>query len=313
MKKFFLILAATLLSAAAAVAQDMAEATENYNGGAEALQTGDNATALAYFEAALTMGEACGEEGAGLVNDCKDIIPKVMLASAQDMIRNEDYANALVQLQNTIDKAQAFGNNPEVVAEASELIPQIHMQKGNSLLTAKDYAGAIEAYNQVVALDSTNGTALLRLGMAYSVTGKVAEAEQNLTAAMRHGQEGQAVKQLSNLYLRIAQSCLKAQKYEECIKAAVKSNECKENANAMYLAGNAAMKLNRPADAIGYYEQYVAISPNAKNVNDIYYTIAVLAQQAGDKAKACGYYQKIAGHAKYGSTAKAQITALGCN
>ena len=67
MKKFFLILAATLLSAAAAVAQDMAEATENYNGGAEALQTGDNATALAYFEAALTMGEACGEEGAELV------------------------------------------------------------------------------------------------------------------------------------------------------------------------------------------------------------------------------------------------------
>ena len=48
-------------------------------------------------------------------------------------------------------------------------------------------------------------------------------------------------------------------------------------------------------------------------MNDIYYTIAVVAQQAGDNAKACGYYQKILSHPTYGATAKAQIQALKCN
>ena len=57
----------------------------------------------------------------------------------------------------------------------------------------------------------------------------------------------------------------------------------------------------------------MALSPNAKNTPDIYYTIAVLAQQDNNKEKACGYYQKVLSHAKYGATAKAQMQALQCN
>ena len=52
---------------------------------------------------------------------------------------------------------------------------------------------------------------------------------------------------------------------------------------------------------------------NATTAFNMYYTIAVLAQQSGDNAKACGYYQKLTGNAKYGETAKQQITALKCN
>ena len=98
MKKIFLSLAAAVLAAATVTAQDMAQATETYNNGAMALQMGDNAGALAYFEQALTMGEACGEEGAELVTNCKDIIPQVTLAIAKDMLQAEDYDNALTQL-----------------------------------------------------------------------------------------------------------------------------------------------------------------------------------------------------------------------
>ena len=86
MKKFFLSLAAVALAAGSMAAQDMAQATETYNNGAMSLQMGDNTSALAYFEQALTMGEACGEEGTELVNNCKDIIPLVTLAIAKDLI-----------------------------------------------------------------------------------------------------------------------------------------------------------------------------------------------------------------------------------
>lgn len=312
MKKFLLSLAAAVLAAGTIAAQDMATATETYNNGAMALQTGDNATALAYFEQALALGEACGDEGAELVGNCRDIIPQVTLAIAKDMIQSNDLDNAVLQLQKAVESAGKYGK-PEVADEANSLAPQVYMQKGNILLNAKDFAGAAAAYEQTIALDPDNGNAYLRLGTAYSMTGDVASAEKYLTEAMKHGQEANAAKQLSNLYLRVSQSCIKAKKYEDGIAAALKSNEYDENANAMYLAGNAAMKLDRKADAISYYEKYVAISPNAKNVNDIYYTIAVVAQQAGDNAKACGYYQKILSHPTYGATAKAQIQALKCN
>ena len=94
MKKFLLSLAAVILAAGTMAAQDMAQATETYNNGAMSLQMGDNASALAYFEQALTMGEACGEEGAELVANCKDIIPQVTLAIAKDMLQAGDYDGA---------------------------------------------------------------------------------------------------------------------------------------------------------------------------------------------------------------------------
>ena len=312
MKRFFLTLTAVVLAAGTMAAQDMAQATETYNNGAMSLQMGDNASALAYFEQALAMGEACGEEGTDLVNNCKDIIPQVTLAIAKDMIQAENYDGAVPQLQKAAEVAGTYGK-PEVADEANGLIPQVYMQKANTLLNAKDFAGAIAAYEQTIAADPDNGNAYLRLGMAYGATGKIAEAEAAYTSAMQYGMESQATKQLSTLYLRLSQSYIKSQKYAEGIDAALKSNEYKENANAMYLAGNAAMKLNKTSDAINYYEQYVALSPNAKNVNDIYYTIAVVSPHAGHMAKACGYYQKLLSHAKYGATAKAQMQALQCN
>ena len=212
MKKIFLSLAAAVLAAATVTAQDMAQATETYNNGAMALQMGDNAGALAYFEQALTMGEACGEEGAELVTNCKDIIPQVTLAIAKDMLQAEDYDNALTQLQKAVEVAGTYAK-PEVADEANGLIPQVYMQKGNNLIKAKDFAGAAAAYETVVAADSTNGNALLLLGQAYMLSGNADAAEKAYTAAMRQGEESKAATQLSNLYLRKAQSLSKAKKF----------------------------------------------------------------------------------------------------
>ena len=312
MKKFFLILAAAMLSAGAASAQDMATATETYNNGAQSLQMGDNASALAYFEQALTMGEACGEDGTELVNNCKDIIPKVTLAIAKAKIQAEDYANALADLHKAIESAESFGNNPEVVTEANGLIPQLYMQKGNTLINAKDYAGAAEAYKQSIELDPDNANAYLRLGMAYGAAGNIAEAETAYLAAIQHGQEDAATKQLSNLYVKLSASYLKAKKYQEALDAAVKSNEYLENATAMQVAGTAAAQLKKNADAVKYFEAYLALAPNAKNANQICYNIAAFSQALGDNAKACGYYQKIVNDPKFGPTAKQQIAALKC-
>lgn len=299
------------MSAAAVSAQDMAAATETYNNGATSLSMGQNATALDYFKSALEMASACGDEGTDIVNNCKDIIPKIVLAVAKDNIQASEFDKAVTQLNEAIKVAGEYGN-ADVAAEAKDLIPQVFMQKANNALNKKDFAGAIEGYKQAVAIDSTNGMASLRLGMAFAALGKAEDAEKAFGMAMRNGQQSSAVKQLSNMYVKLAAASLKTKNYEKAISDALKSFEYLENPTAMKVAGTAAAQLKKNKEAIEYLESYTALSPKARDLNNMFYTIAVLAQTEGDNAKACGYYKKIAADPKYGEAAKQQIAALKC-
>jgi hypothetical protein len=67
MKKIFLMLAVAAMSALTVSAQDIAQATENYNNGAMELQMGNKDAALTCFQTALTMAGALGDEGADIV------------------------------------------------------------------------------------------------------------------------------------------------------------------------------------------------------------------------------------------------------
>ena len=263
-------------------AQDMAQATETYNNGAMALQMGDNAGALAAFQQALSMAEACGEEGADLVSGCKDIIPKIELAIGKDYAQAKDYDKAIPQLKKAIETAKAYGN-ADVENDAAELIPQLLMQKANGLLREKNFAGAAEAYREVLALNPENGRAQLMLGQALSAT-NFDEAVEAFTKAAELGQEKDANKQLSNLFVKRSAAQLKAKNYQGAIDDALKSN--------------------------GYLEKYLELSPNAKDANQMCYTIAALSQILGDKEKAKTYYQKIVADPKFGETAKQQLQAL---
>ena len=139
MKKIILIALSLAISAVSLSAQDMAAATETYNNGATALNMGDNEGALQYFRDALTMAEACGEEGADIVNNCKTYIPAIALSIAKEQIKSGNYDNAVTKLQEAIQIANDY-QSEDVAIEASDLIPQVYLQKGNDLLQAKDFA-----------------------------------------------------------------------------------------------------------------------------------------------------------------------------
>jgi tetratricopeptide (TPR) repeat protein len=309
MKKIILSIAAVLMTAGLMSAQDINAVTEVYNNGAMEIQMGNMEAALAHFQNALTMAEALGDEGAEIAANCKGTIPALMLSIAKDMIKAENYDGAVEQLNKTIETAKTY-ENAEVEADAVALIPQVYMQKGNDLIKAKDFAGAAAVYEQIIAADSTNAMAAVRLGMAYGSAGKVAEAEKAYLLASRHGQESQAFKQLSNMYVKKAASLLKAKKYDEAMKSAVKSNEFLENATAYKVAGTAASQLQKNEDAIAFLEKYLQLSPNAKDAVQMKYTIAATAQTLGDKAKAKEYYQQITTDPKFGPTAQQMLQSL---
>lgn len=310
MKKILLIIAATLATAVAVSAQDMAQATETYNNGAMALQAGNNTEALENFKAALTMAEACGEEGAEMVNNCKEYIPKIMFNVAKESIKEGNYDKGIAEIDEAVAQAKEYGVT-DVVEDAETLKPQVLMNKANDLLKAKNLDGAIAAYNDLLALNPANGTAQLRLGMAYAQKGDTANAETAYLAAAANGQEKAANKQIANMYYKEAVAALKGQKYTDAYDAAMKSNSFVESGNAFYVAGLSAQKLGQDEKANEAFEQFLAVAPNDKRADDIRCTLAVSYQKAGNKAKAVEYYQQILTNPKYTEVAKAQIAALG--
>ena len=307
MKKIFMFFAAVVMAAGIASAQDINSVTETYNNGAMELEMGNKEAALGYFQAALAAAEELGEEGMQIAENCKNTIPVLMGSIAKDLIKAEQFDAAIEQLNKTIEACNTLGHDIE---EYKGLIQQTLMAKGNDLINNKDFAAAIEVYNQIMAEDPTNAMASLRLGMAYGATGNTEAAEAAYLVAAETGQEKNAYKQLSNLLVKQAAAVLKTKKYAEAIELALKSNEYLENATAMKVAGTAASALQKNEDAIKYLEKYLELSPNAKDAAQMKYTIAATAQVMGDKEKAKTYYQQILTDPKFGPTAAEQIKTL---
>ena len=296
MKKMILVLATALLSAGIMSAQDLAQATELYNNGANALTTGDKVS-----------------EADELVKNCKQAIPTVMLSIAKELSNNQEYDKALEQIQAAITVAKDFAVS-EVEEEATSLLPQIELMKdmdaANDAFNAKDLTGAAALYNKVLEADPSNGPASIRLVQCLANSGQIEEAKKALSVAEANGQGENAKKVIGGALLKVAASDLKEKKFAEALANAVQVNDYTENAQAFLVAGQASQQLKKNAEAIKFFEQYLEAAPNAKNANAITFTVGALYQGANNKTKALENYKKVVNDPKWGVQAKQMIDAL---
>ncbi len=313
MKKIILFLAAATMTAGVLSAQDINQALELYNNGAMELQMGNNDAAVENFQNALTMGESLGEEGAELVANCKKAISSALLGAAKDLYNAKDFVNAVTAFQKAKEVAEGYGE-AEIAEQAAELIGQTEILKyntdGRAAMKVKDYATAIANFSKVLELDPINGNAATQLGQAYMRSGKLNEAISALEVAKANGQEENATKLISQIYLKLAQASNKTKKYQEAINLATKSIEALESANAYRIIAGAYQRLGNNAECITAYEKYLELSPKAKDANGVTFTIAALYQQAGNKEKAKEFYEKIATDPQYGVQAQEQLKNL---
>lgn len=310
MKKIISTLAALALAVGYVGAQDLTEITEMYNSGAEAIAAGNKEGALKSFEQAYELAAALGEEGAEIAENCKNVIPELNLSIAKSLVNDTKYTEAIDRIKTTISVAEKFAN-ADILAEAKELLPKVVMQNASVLLNAKKYAEAAEAYKEVLSGDPANGLAAFRLGLALTGAGKTEEAKAALQTAAENGQQAQAYKQLSNLYLKEAAADLKAKQYAKAVDAAVKVTEYDgKNSLAFQIAGQASQIQNKDNDAIKYFEKYLELAPTAKNATQIAFTVGALYQKAKNNAKAVEYFQKAVNDPALGDKAKALINAL---
>lgn len=313
MKKVILTIMAAMFGIGIASAQDLESVTNLYNAAATALNAGNNEEALGTFENALSQAATLGEEGMEIVNDCKGIIPKILLSIGKDYANAKELDNAVDYFKKAIAKATEFENNEELVEEANSLIPQMLMGKANSLLNAKQFAEAAAAYKSITEVDPENGNAFLRMGQALAAGGDADGAIEALTAAMEKGQQAAASKQLANIYIKKASADLKAKKMKEALENAQLSAEYNDSPNAQKVIGTAASSLKQNKIAAEAFEKYLAMQPEAKDKVQTIYQLATALMNSGDNAKACGYFKQIKDDEKFGEAAKYQITTLKCN
>ena len=308
MKRLFVAIAALGLASIVAGAQSLNEAKEAYNNGVQSMET-SKTEALAQFQTALEIANKCTDEedAAEFIGTCKTAITGAMMSIAKEQINEDAYDEAVATLNKTKATAADFGQD-DVIAEAEGLIPNVYMRKGATLLKNKDFRGAAEAFEFVVAAKADDAQAFLLLGQAEMQAGIMDKAIEALTKANELG-EANAAKLLSSAYLREGQALLKAGKNLEAVAALEKSNSYAESANAYKLIASAYTKAGKSKDAINAYKKYLEVSPNAKDAADIMFTIAATAQKAGDKATAKEYYGKLSG-TKYADQAAAQLKTL---
>ena len=309
MKKALMIVMSLLVAAGISFAQDLKQATELAQSANEALTAGDYQKALEGFRSAMTAAQACGTDGEQIVGSCKGVIPTILFYIGKDNVRDKKYTEAITSLEEAVKVANEY-EDFETAYKAQELIPQVLMQNANSLLAAKDYAGAAAAYKDIYQKDTTNGQAALRLGQALNAAGDAAGAKDALLKAANNGQEKAAKKLLATIALKEASAALKAKDYAGAIKGAEESNSYLESAQAYQIAGTAAQVLKKNNDAIGYFEKFLELNPTASNAGQICFTVGYLYNQAGNKSKAKEFLGKCANDPKFGPDAKKLLDSI---
>ena len=85
---------------------------------------------------------------------------------AKDMVAEGNYEGGVAKLSEIAALCESMGLTDEV-EKINKMKPQFYMQQGNKAVKAKDYAGAVKAFDNVLALDPANGkAALLKIGRA---------------------------------------------------------------------------------------------------------------------------------------------------
>jgi len=113
------------------------------------------------------MAETVGAEAEDLSGKAKNQIPLLNYQAAINYMKQKDYENAIPYLENTVDLADAYGNNAEYREKAMKYLPQLLTGVGTQRIKSDDCEGAIEFFASAVKYSPTYAKGYLGLGLCY--------------------------------------------------------------------------------------------------------------------------------------------------
>lgn len=167
MKVFKISLLALVLglTAISIHAQDRTQAVQLYNKGLEEAQSNNYDASISTFEQVITMANQMGPEGEDLKQNAEEQIPKMYFAKARDAYQSFQQSKDLEDLQTTINAfreviavSEEYGDT-RYAPSAKGAIPQLYYSKSVLLYSQDDIAGAEEAVDQALNLNSNYAAA----------------------------------------------------------------------------------------------------------------------------------------------------------
>ncbi|MDR2584966.1 MAG: tetratricopeptide repeat protein [Prevotellaceae bacterium] len=298
----------TLFFAIVANAQDINQAIELNNKGAEAVQAKEWVGAITQFNLALAVAQELEEEeAADMVQQIKDFIPALHLFLGQELAKEAQIEEAIEQLNKAIELAQLYDDFGTTAIDAKKLIDQLKMKTANDLFNDKKYEEAIVAFQNVLETDPNNGSIYLYIGVSHAALNNDPKAIEAYQKAIDLGNKDAATR-LANLYVTQANAANKDKKWAVMNDLAKKALAITpDNANALKFIGISAFEQKKYDEAIPALEKTIAANPNAPDKNGIIYRLAQAFEAQNKNSQACAQYKLLLNDATFKQMAEHKI------
>jgi len=315
-----MVLAATLS------AQTLTDVINEFNAGVENVNNQEYDASLEHFYQVLDMAEAVGDSASDLKNDARDLIPASYYKQALLFLKRRQFDNAIPYLEQTIEKANEYGNNDESKQKASRYLMQSYMMEGQRNFKNEAYDQALDNFDKALEMNENLYQANLGKGMVY-----YAENEADMMMdAFNKAKEGamakndtETVDQINdkiddyyNQFITEEMEMLDTEQpdYEYVIEAcedALAANP--GNARALYHMALISNKNVEYDAAIDYAEKALENEDDPVWISAIYFELGTAYQNSAEYDKACEALNKVVEEPFLTRAEKKLSSVPGCN
>ncbi len=134
-------------------AQNLTEVINEFNGGVALVNNQDYDGSLEHFNKVLEMAEVVGDSATEMLTSAQKQIPLAYYRKAMLYLKRKQYDNAIPYLENTIQTATEFNNNPEEKGKSKRYLLQSYMMEGQRNYKNENYETSLENYDMALAMN----------------------------------------------------------------------------------------------------------------------------------------------------------------
>jgi tetratricopeptide (TPR) repeat protein len=167
MKRFSLLLAAVVLFSVASVsAQSKEEAIKLFNEALEIAKTNNFDGAISKMNACVDVCDKLGADGADTKAEAVKRLPTFYFKKAAEILTQKNIDGAIIAFEETKRIAVKYGDKA-IEKKASDLMPQLHFNKGNTLFKDGKSEEALAQYEIAITMDPLYAKAHYGKGLVY--------------------------------------------------------------------------------------------------------------------------------------------------
>ena len=293
-------------------AQTLTEAVEAFNAGAEAINAGENKSAIENLEKCIKISEAVGSEADEHRLRAQELLPNLYYGVALDDYKEKKLDEAIKGLEKTIEVSKKY-EDPSTEEKATTNLPKFYYAQALEFYKEQDYVNAKPKFQKAVELDPEYINAFFYLALAEKNTDNEDAMIENFKKIIEIGPATNStvkktIQTLANHYQNTAKKAINSRDFEvaaEAFETSLKYMD--EDADTYYYIAMSNNNLENWDKAIESAKKAVELSTGGEeDLAKANYELAKAYEGKGDTENACATYSKAA-VGRYEESAKYQM------